>query len=43
MGDVMYDAFLANKNLAYRKSTILSDLDLKPNGYCLVIEQFYRF
>ena len=35
VGDVMYDAFLANKNLAQQKSTILSDLELKPKGYCL--------
>ena len=35
VGDVMYDAFLANKNLAHQKSGILSDLGLKPKGYCL--------
>ena len=35
VGDVMYDAFLANKNLARRKSGILSDLELKPGSYCL--------
>jgi len=35
VGDVMYDAFLANKNLALQKSGILSDLGLKPKGYCL--------
>jgi UDP-GlcNAc3NAcA epimerase len=35
VGDVMYDAFLANKNLAHQKSGILSDLELKPKSYCL--------
>jgi UDP-N-acetylglucosamine 2-epimerase len=35
VGDVMYDAFLANKNLAHQKSGILSDLGLKRKGYCL--------
>lgn len=35
VGDVMYDAFLANKNLAHQKSDILSDLELKPKSYCL--------
>ena len=35
VGDVMYDAFLAYKTLAHQKSTILSDLKLKPKGYCL--------
>ncbi|MBA7710235.1 UDP-2,3-diacetamido-2,3-dideoxy-D-glucuronate 2-epimerase [subsurface metagenome] len=35
VGDVMYDAFLYNKDLAVKKSTILSDFELKPGGYCL--------
>jgi len=35
VGDVMYDAFLHNKDLALKKSTILCDLELKPGGYCL--------
>lgn len=36
VGDVMYDSFLFNKNLADKKSTILKDLSLKPKCYCLV-------
>lgn len=35
VGDVMYDAFLANKELAQKTSSILTDLDLKPRNYCL--------
>ena len=36
VGDVMYDSFLFNKNIAYKKSAILKDLSLKPKCYCLV-------
>jgi UDP-GlcNAc3NAcA epimerase len=36
VGDVMFDSFLFNKQLAEKKSTILSELGLKPKGYCLV-------
>ncbi len=35
VGDVMYDAFLFYKDLAYRKSRILSDLKLENGEYCL--------
>ncbi len=35
VGDVMYDAFLFYRDLSARRSTILSDLGLKPGGYCL--------
>jgi UDP-GlcNAc3NAcA epimerase len=36
VGDVMFDSFLSNKNLAERKSRILSDLGVKPKSFCLV-------
>jgi UDP-N-acetylglucosamine 2-epimerase len=36
VGDVMFDSFLFNKQLAQKKSTILSELSLKPKSYCLV-------
>ena len=35
VGDVMFDAFLFYKDLASSKSKILSDLSLRPKGYCL--------
>jgi UDP-N-acetylglucosamine 2-epimerase len=35
VGDVMYDAFLFNKELSYNKSKILSKLELRPGSYCL--------
>ncbi len=35
IGDVMYDAFLTYKNLAKKKSTILSELGLVSGQYCL--------
>jgi UDP-GlcNAc3NAcA epimerase len=35
VGDVMYDAFLSYENLAKETSTILRDLDVKPQRYCL--------
>jgi UDP-GlcNAc3NAcA epimerase len=35
VGDVMYDAFLFNGELAKKKSVILSKLGLKPGHYCL--------
>lgn len=35
VGDVMYDAFLAYKNLALQKSNIISDLSIKPGNFCL--------
>jgi len=35
VGDVMYDAFLFNKELSYNKSKILSELELEPGSYCL--------
>ncbi len=34
-GDVMYDAFLHNATLAEQRSTILSSLKLRPQGYYL--------
>lgn len=36
VGDVMYDAVLYNKELAQRKSTILSDLGLEAKQYHLI-------
>ena len=36
VGDVMFDSFLINKQLAEKKSVILSELGLKPKSYCLV-------
>jgi UDP-N-acetylglucosamine 2-epimerase len=36
VGDVMFDSFLFNKQLAEKKSIILSELGIKPKGYCLV-------
>ena len=36
VGDVMYDSFLFNKNLADKKLAILKDLSLTPQSYCLV-------
>jgi UDP-N-acetylglucosamine 2-epimerase len=36
VGDVMFDSFLFSKQLAEKKSIILSELGLKPKGYCLV-------
>ena len=35
VGDVMYDSFLFNKELAKKKSLIFSDLNLKSKSYCL--------
>jgi len=35
VGDVMYDAFLAFKDQALKKSKILSDLELQADSYCL--------
>lgn len=35
VGDVMYDAYLAYKDLALSKSTILTTLRLQPRNYCL--------
>lgn len=35
VGDVMYDAFLFYKDIARKKSTVLSDLQLKEGDYCL--------
>jgi UDP-GlcNAc3NAcA epimerase len=35
VGDVMYDAFLAFRKLALRKSPILEKLRLAPGSYCL--------
>lgn len=35
VGDVMFDAFLFAKKEAAKKSTILSDLKLRPKKYCL--------
>jgi UDP-GlcNAc3NAcA epimerase len=35
VGDVMYDAFLFNRELSVKKSRILSDLNLLPSHYCL--------
>jgi UDP-N-acetylglucosamine 2-epimerase len=35
VGDVMLDAFLANKRVALRTSKILEKLGLKPRSYCL--------
>jgi UDP-N-acetylglucosamine 2-epimerase len=35
VGDVMFDSFLFNKELAERKSNILSNLELKPKSFCL--------
>jgi UDP-GlcNAc3NAcA epimerase len=35
VGDVMYDAFLFNKEILEKESTILPDLKLTPNSYCL--------
>jgi UDP-N-acetylglucosamine 2-epimerase len=35
VGDVMFDSFLFNKDLAERKSNILSNLGLKPKSFCL--------
>jgi UDP-GlcNAc3NAcA epimerase len=36
VGDVMYDSFLYNKQLAEKRSTILSELGLKDGCYCLL-------
>lgn len=36
VGDVMFDSFLFNKQLAEKKSIILSELGIKPKSYCLV-------
>jgi UDP-N-acetylglucosamine 2-epimerase len=36
VGDVMFDSFLFNKQLAEKKSTILTELGLTPKSYCLV-------
>jgi UDP-N-acetylglucosamine 2-epimerase len=36
VGDVMFDSFLYNKQLAKKKSRILSKLGIKPKRYCLV-------
>ena len=36
VGDVMFDSFLFNEQLAEKKSMILSELGLKPKSYCLV-------
>ena len=36
VGDVMYDSFLQNVEIAHRASTILSDLKLEPCGYQLL-------
>jgi UDP-GlcNAc3NAcA epimerase len=36
VGDVMFDSFVFNKQLAEKKSMILSDFGLKPKSYCLV-------
>jgi UDP-GlcNAc3NAcA epimerase len=35
IGDVMYDAFIQYQKMAGAKSTVLSDLDLRPSEYCL--------
>jgi UDP-GlcNAc3NAcA epimerase len=35
VGDVMFDSFLFNKQLAERKSRILSDLGVKAKSFCL--------
>jgi UDP-GlcNAc3NAcA epimerase len=35
VGDVMYDAFLAFKDVAMKESSILSELELEPGQYCL--------
>ena len=35
VGDVMYDAFLAYKDRAWKKSKILADFDLSPGRFCL--------
>jgi len=35
VGDVMYDAFLFNKDRSDHKSEILSELELEPGSYCL--------
>jgi UDP-N-acetylglucosamine 2-epimerase len=35
VGDVMFDSFLFNKELAERKSNILSNLGIKPKSFCL--------
>jgi len=36
VGDVMFDSFLFNKQLAEKKSMILSDLGVKSKSFCLV-------
>ncbi len=36
VGDVMFDSFLFNKQLAEKKSIILSELGIDSKGYCLV-------
>jgi len=36
VGDVMYDSFLYNREIAEKRSTILSELDLHDGCYCLV-------
>jgi UDP-GlcNAc3NAcA epimerase len=36
VGDVMFDSFLYNKQLVEKKAIILSELGIKPKGYCLV-------
>jgi UDP-GlcNAc3NAcA epimerase len=35
VGDVMYDAFLFNKETSCNKSKALSELELEPGSYCL--------
>jgi len=35
VGDVMFDSFLFYRELAAKRSSVLSALDLKPRGYCL--------
>jgi len=35
VGDVMFDSFLFNKELVQIKNSIVSELGLKPMGYCL--------
>jgi UDP-GlcNAc3NAcA epimerase len=36
VGDVMFDSFLFNKQLAEKKSTTLLELGIEPKSYCLV-------
>ena len=35
IGDVMFDSFLHCQQLAEKRSAILAELSLKPNGFCL--------